>query len=181
MKYADELDFIVRNPERLKFVVNLAGALKGNTLILFNFVEKHGKVIRDFLQKKFPEKQVCFISGEVDAVDRNDYRTLMEENDNVIIIASFGTTSTGVSIKRLNNIISASPTKSVVRVLQSIGRGLRTAHDKTVFTWYDIADDLRWKSHENHTYKHFVERLKIYAEEQFEYKIVEVQLKGIGE
>ena len=85
-----------------------------------------------------------------------------------------GTFSTGVNIRNLHNIIFASPSKSQIRVLQSIGRGLRKSDRETKL--FDIADDLHWKKRQNYTLLHSAERLKIYKKEQFKYKVIQVDL-----
>jgi superfamily II DNA or RNA helicase len=173
--YKDEIDWIVRNPYRNAFIKNLALSLKGNTLILFQFVEKHGKVIYSQLAGR---QNVYFVSGDVDADVREDIRRIVETQEDAIIVASYGTFSTGVNIKNLHNVIFSSPSKSRTRTLQSIGRGLRKSDTKTAATLYDIADDLSWKSRDNHTLLHFRERVKMYTQEKFEYKIYTVDMKG---
>ena len=174
-KYQDEIDFIVRNEARNKFIRNLAWNLKGNTLILFQFVEKHGKVLEPILQKD--GKTVHFIHGGVDAENREAVRGITESSDNNIILASYGTFSTGVNIKRLDNVIFASPSKSKIRNLQSIGRVLRKGNGKENATLYDIVDDLQIGTHKNYAVQHFIERVRIYSNESFEYKIYNVDLK----
>lgn len=176
IEYKKEIDYIVQNEARLKYVVDLVNGLKGNTLVLFNFVEKHGEKLYNELKDK-TNKTVYFIHGGVSADDREEFRQLTEQNDNVVIIASVGTTSTGVNIKRLHNLVLAQPTKSVIRVLQSIGRGLRVHNQKDGLVVFDIADDLRHGKKDNHTFNHFVERLDIYTKEEFEYSIEEVSLE----
>lgn len=173
--YHDEMDFIVTNAARNKFITNLACSLKGNTLLLFQFVEKHGKVLYDTIKQA--KEEVYFVSGEVDGDIREDIRQAVEKSEDSIIVASYGTFSTGVNIKNLHNIIFASPSKSRIRNLQSIGRGLRKSSTKSTATLYDIADDLSWKSTKNHTLLHFAERVKIYNEEGFSYKIYNIGLK----
>lgn len=175
LSYHDEMDFIVRNDSRNRFLTNLALSLEGNTLILFQFVDKHGKVLYDLL--KDSKQNLFFVSGEVDGDIREDIRQTVEQCDDSIIVASYGTFSTGVNIKNLHNIIFASPSKSRIRNLQSIGRGLRKSSTKSTATLYDIADDLSWKSTKNHTLLHFAERIKIYNEESFSYKIYNIKLK----
>ena len=150
--------------------------MKGNTLVLYQFVEKHGKVLNALFDGK--GRNVTLVHGEVDSLVREEIRQLAEKNNDMIIVASYGTFSTGVNIKNLHNIIFASPSKSRIRNLQSIGRGLRKGNTKKEATLYDIADDLSWKSYKNHTLLHFAERIKIYGEEQFDYKIYTVKLKG---
>lgn len=172
--YQEEVDYIVRNEARNKFIVNLAKDLDGNTLILFQFVEKHGKVLYEMLKQK--SDNVHYVSGETDVNDRELIRELTEKSDGAIIVASLGTFSTGINIKKLNNIIFASPSKSQIKVLQSIGRGLRKSPDGKDTVLYDFADDLHWKSHKNYTLNHAAERLKIYSKEKFEFKIYEINI-----
>ena len=174
MNYQDEMDFIVSNQARNRFIKNLAISLEGNTLILFQFVEKHGKVLHDILKDE--ARKVFFIHGGVDGAERDEIRGIVENESDAIIIASYGTFSTGINIRNLHNLIFASPSKSRIRNLQSIGRGLRTSDSKKSATLYDISDDLSWKSKRNHTINHFMERVKIYNEENFEYKLYNVRL-----
>tara|TARA_R110000737_G_scaffold353041_1_gene401888 strand:+ start:1105 stop:2562 length:1458 start_codon:yes stop_codon:yes gene_type:complete len=174
--YQEEIDWIVGNESRNKYIKNLAHSLKGNTLILFQFVEKHGKVLHPMLEKE--GKHIHFIHGGVGAEEREEVRRLSETNDDNIILASYGTFSTGVNIKRLDNIIFASPSKSKIRNLQSIGRVLRKHDGNSKATLYDIVDDLQWKQTKNFATKHFMERVKIYNDEGFEYRIYNVNVKG---
>jgi superfamily II DNA or RNA helicase len=175
--YQAEMDYIVRLEARNKFIRNLALSLKGNTLLLFQFVEKHGKLLYKDLVKEAGDRKIFFVSGEVDGEQREEIRRIVENESNAIIVASFGTFSTGVNIKNLHNIIFASPSKSRIRNLQSIGRGLRKSDTKTAATLYDIADDMSWKSKKNFTLLHFMERIKIYNEEKFDYKIYKIKLE----
>ena len=175
--YQDEMDFIVLHDKRNNFITNLSLKMNGNTLVLFQYVEKHGKVLYELIKQKAEEgRKVFFVYGGVDTEDREAIRHITEKESNAIIIASYGTFSTGINIPSLENVIFASPTKSKIRNLQSIGRGLRLKDGKTECNLYDIADDLHWKSWKNHTIKHFAERVKTYAEEKFTYRFVEVFL-----
>lgn len=176
-KYPDEIKWIIGSARRNAFIANLAKSLKGNTLILFQFVEDHGKILNTIVRSCIPaERKVFFVYGGTEASEREDIRKIVETESDAIIIASYGTFSTGISIRRLNNIIFASPSKSRIRVLQSIGRQLRVADDKTTARLYDIGDDLSWKSWKNHTLRHMNERMRLYATEGFEYKLVKIQL-----
>ncbi len=170
--YQKEIDYICASEERNKFIKNLALSLKNNTLILYQFVEKHGQILYDLINNSRHKhgKQVFFVHGNVVAEDREKIRKILEEVDNAIIIASYGTFSTGINTKNLHNIIFAFPSKSVIKVLQSIGRGLRIRDGKTSVTLYDIVDDMRVGNHMNYTLKHFIERVKIYDSEKFTYK-----------
>lgn len=175
--YQQEIDFLVGNTQRNKIIQNLVLSLEGNSLLLFNYVEKHGQVLYDMIKAKAPDRDIYFIHGGVDGEYRNEIREKIEQSKNAIIIASYGTFSTGINIRNLHNIIFASPSKSRVRNLQSIGRGLRKSEDKDTAYLYDIADDLVWKTWKNHTIKHFVERIKIYSEEKFDYKVYNMEIK----
>jgi superfamily II DNA or RNA helicase len=176
--YQAELDYIVRNESRNKLITNLALDLNGNSLVLFNFVEKHGKPLFDLIRDKAHEnRKVFFVSGETDTSDREAIRKIVEGQKNAIIVASLGTFSTGINIRNLHNIIFASPSKSQIRVLQSIGRGLRKSDDGETAALYDIADDLHWKGRKNYTLEHSAERVKMYVKQEFNYKIYEVDLK----
>jgi superfamily II DNA or RNA helicase len=176
-KYQDEIDYIVRSHSRNKFIRNLTLSLEGNTLLLYQFVEKHGQVLYDMICAKCEDRPVFFIHGGVGVDEREEVRRLTEEENGAIIVASYGTFSTGINIRRLHNIIFASPSKSKIRTLQSIGRGLRLGENKDSATLFDIADDLTYKSRKNFTLDHFMERMKIYNDEKFEYKIYTINLK----
>lgn len=177
-KYQDELDFIVTYEPRNKFISKLALDQKGNTLVMFQFVEKHGKVLYEMIKGMAEEgRKVFYVSGEVDAADREQIRGIVEKQTNAIIVASLGTFSTGINIRNLHNIVFATPSKSQVKVLQSIGRGLRKSDDGSTTQLYDIADDLHTKGHKNYTLKHSGERIKMYTKEGFRYKIYPIDLK----
>jgi superfamily II DNA or RNA helicase len=178
--YADEIQYLISHEIRNKFIKNLAVSLGKNTLVLYQMVDKHGKILYDMIKdtEKIGNRKVFFIHGGVDTTDREDIRKIMEIENDAIIVASFGTFSTGINIRNLHNIIFAMPTKSSIRTLQSIGRGLRQNEGKEIATLYDISDDLRYKKHMNYTLKHFVERTKIYNEEKFPFKIYKIGLKN---
>jgi len=175
--YQEEMDWLVSCEPRNKFIRNLAVNSKGNTLVLFQYVEKHGKVLYDLIKNKVHDKRkVFFVYGGTETADREAIRHITEGESDAIIIASFGTFSTGINIPSLENVIFASPSKSKIRNLQSIGRGLRLKDGKTTCNLFDLADDLHWKSWKNHTLSHAAERYKTYAEEEFKVKLVEVDL-----
>ena len=176
-KYDIEMKFISSWEPRNNFIKNLAISRKGNTLLLFQYVEKHGKVLYDLINSAVSNRKVFFIHGGVDVEERENAREITEKENDAIIIASYGTFSTGINIRNLHNIIFASPSKSRIRNLQSIGRGLRKGDKKSVATLYDISDDLTYKSWNNFTLKHFAVRVKMYNEEEFDYKIYNIRLK----
>lgn len=178
--YQEEIQYLISNEVRNKFIKNLAVSLGKNTLILYQMVDKHGRILYDMIKdtEKIGNRKVFFVHGGTDTNDREEIRRIMEIENDAIVVASYGTFSTGINIRNLHNIIFAMPTKSTIRTLQSIGRGLRQSEGKEQATLYDIADDLRYKKHMNYTLKHFVERTKIYNDEQFPFKIYKIGLKN---
>ena len=176
--YNDEIEYLITHEQRNKFIKNLALDLKGNTLILYSRVEAHGAVLYDIINNNKKDNQkVFFVHGGVDAESREEIREITENEKNAIIVASYGTFSTGINIRNLHNIIFASPSKSRIRNLQSIGRVLRKGANKVKAILYDIADDCTHNSRRNYTLNHFIERIKIYNEENFNYEIISIQLK----
>ena len=177
--FEEEVQYIIGHDRRNNFIKNLALDLKGNTLILFARVEKHGEPLYNLINNSniIENRNVFFIHGGVDTEDREKVREITEQESDAIIVASYGTFSTGINIKNLHNIIFASPSKSRIRNLQSIGRVLRKGNQKTRATLYDIADDISYKSRKNYTLNHLIERIKIYNEENFDYDIVNIPLK----
>lgn len=177
--YEDEIQYLISHEQRNKFITNLSLDLKGNTLVLFSRVETHGAILYDMINKNNGEnRKVFFVHGGVDAEERELVREITERENNAIIVASYGTFSTGINIKSLHNVIFSSPSKSRVRNLQSIGRVLRKGKNKTKAVLYDISDDCTIQSRKNYTLNHFIERIKIYNEEQFNYEIITIQLKS---
>ena len=175
--YQEEMDWLVSCEARNKFIRNLAVNSKGNTLVLFQYVEKHGKILYELIKNKVHDnRKVFFVYGGTDTTDRESIRHITEGESDAIIIASYGTFSTGINIPSIENVVFASPSKSKIRNLQSIGRGLRTKDGKVACNLYDLADDLHWKSWKNHTLGHAAERYKTYAEEEFDVKLVEVEI-----
>jgi len=176
-KYNDEVDFIVKYEPRNRFISNLALDQKGNTLILFQFVEKHGKPLHSMISERADkDRKVFYVSGETGVDAREEVRNITEQEKNAIIVASMGVFSTGINIRNLHNIIFASPSKSQIRILQSIGRGLRKSDDGRPTTLFDLADDLHWKKSKNFTLNHAAERIKIYSREKFKYNIHELEI-----
>jgi superfamily II DNA or RNA helicase len=176
--YLEEIDYLIKHEQRNNFIKNLAIDLQGNTLVLFSRVEDHGRVLFDLINKNIEsDRKVFFIHGGVDVEDRELARSIIENETNSIIVASYGTFSTGINIKNLHNVIFASPSKSRIRNLQSIGRVLRKGANKFSATLYDIADDCTYRSKRNYTLNHLIERIKIYNEEKFQYDMVTINLR----
>jgi superfamily II DNA or RNA helicase len=176
--YQSEIDYIVSSKARNEFVRNLALSLEGNSLILFNLVEKHGKQLYKLIKEKAGDRHVFFVYGGTDVEVREQVRAITEKQNDAIIVASYGTFSIGINIRNLHNVVFASPSKSRVRNLQSIGRGLRIGDNKTEAVLYDLADDFRIGKHVNFTLKHLQERVKIYDDEKFKYKFYNIEVKN---
>ena len=179
--YEDEIQYLIQNDVRNKFITNLTLDLKGNTLVLFNRVETHGQPLFNLINSnKQDGRKVFFIHGGVDVEERELVREITERENNAIIVASYGTFSTGINIKNLHNVIFASPSKSRIRNLQSIGRVLRKGKNKVKAVLYDISDDCTHNSRKNYTLNHLIERIKVYNEEQFNYEIINVDINKNG-
>jgi superfamily II DNA or RNA helicase len=176
--FEDEIQYLIGHQKRNNFIKNLVLDLKGNTLILFSRIEAHGEPLYHLINNNaHNERKVFFVHGGVKTNERELVREITESETNAIIVASYGVFSTGINIKNLHNIIFASPSKSRIRNLQSIGRVLRKGSNKTKAMLYDIADDCTYNSKKNYTLNHFIERIKIYNEEQFNYEIITVNFK----
>jgi superfamily II DNA or RNA helicase len=175
LKYQEEIDYLVGSDSRNKFIKNLVLSLEGNTLVLFNYIAKHGVPLFDMINGA--NKKVFFVHGGTGVDEREAVRSQVEQENNAIIIASAGVYSTGINIKRLNNVVFVHPGKSRIRTLQSIGRALRRVDD-TEAILYDIVDDLSCgRKTKNFAMKHYQERFAIYKSEKFKVKTYNVRLK----
>ena len=177
INYQEELEYLISSEARNKYIVNLTIGLERNTLLLFRFVEKHGQLLYDMIKENTNDRKIFFVYGGTDTDTREQIRAIVESERNAVIVASYGVFSVGVNIRNLHNIIFASPSKSRIRNLQSIGRGLRLSDKKEIATLYDIADDLKFKNKKNYTLEHFEERVKTYKEENFPLATYHIQLK----
>ena len=179
LSYQDEIEFIIGFQKRNEFIRDLAINLKGNTLLLYQRVDRHGKLLIQLIEDKLKKlkqfkRKTFFIFGGTATETREAVRAITEEQNDAIIVASYGTFATGINIRNLHNVMFASPFKSKIRNLQSIGRGLRLGDRKTKAKLYDLADDLTGN---NYTMRHFNQRTKVYESEGFEYKTNHVLLR----
>ena len=177
ISYQEELEYLVKSEARNIFIKNLVLSLTTNTLLLFRFVEKHGQLLYNMIKEESNDRKIFFVYGGTDSDTREQIRHIVESERDAIIVASYGVFSVGVNIRNLHNIIFASPSKSRIRNLQSIGRGLRKSENKEIATLYDLADDLSYGSNHNYTLDHFEERMKMYKDENFSVAKYKVQLK----
>ena len=176
--YSSEIDWLIQNKQRNNFITNLALSRKNNSLILFQYVQKHGKLLYDMLLERKSGRPIYYVHGGTDEEDRETIRQIVEKDENAIINASVGVFSTGVSINNLHSILFASPTKSKVRVLQSIGRGMRLHETKSGLELFDIVDDLNYQGVSNYALEHFLYRKKLYDREGFIVKVYHVDMGG---
>ena len=175
--YQEEMDYHSKSPARNNFICKLAISQDGNTLILAQYINQL-QTLTLALKEHTKDRKIFFVYGATEAVERDKIRGIVEEENDAIIVASYGVFSMGINIKRLHNIIFASPYKSQIKVLQSIGRGLRLTKDKTECNLFDIADDLSYNNKSNYTLKHFQERIEIYSQQEFDYEILPIKLKS---
>ena len=175
--YQEEVEHIITYAPRNRFIRNLALSLKGNTLILYAYVEKHGAVLHEMISEK-ADRKVFFVHGGIKGDVREEIRAIVEKETDAIIIASYGTYSTGINIRNLHNVIFASPTKSRIRTLQSIGRGLRVSETKDSCILFDIADNLTYNKKKNYTLNHLIERVRMYSAEGFPYELHAIKLRS---
>ena len=159
--YRDELQFINNNEFRNNLIQSICNKLENNTLILVNYIE-HGEVLFKTIAK-LTNKQVYFIRGEVNVIEREQIKQQMEKNNNVICIAISAIFSTGINIKNLHNIIFAAGGKSFIRTVQSIGRGLRKHTNKEKLIIIDLIDNLRY------SLAHSLKRQEIYTKEKIKF------------
>lgn len=173
--FASEKNYIIDHKRRNKYIVKLALELKNNTLILF-WAQRHGKALYNKIKEINPDKQVYLLYGKNPVEEREEVRRLMEQSKDCIVVASTGVFSVGTNVVAVDNIILAQPSKAKINILQSIGRGLRRSSEKTKMVLYDLADDFSYDGKLNYTMVHFLERLKLYKEQKFSYKILKVDL-----
>jgi len=172
-----EKNFINQNEKRLNFVTKVINKSHSNSLVLFHKIDYGEALYRQL--RNITDKKVYYVDGSVSGDMREEFKARMEQNDDVIIVASYGTFSTGISIKNIHNIFFTESFKSEVIIRQSIGRGLRKHHSKELVKIYDFIDDFRYTGEDlnwkNYMYKHGAERRKIYEEEQFKYDVQTVK------
>lgn len=173
-----ETDYLLAHGPRNRFIIDLTKKMNGNSLLLFNFIEKHGDILNEMLKAELGSVPLHYVYGETDVKLRETIRKIIDTYDQSVTLANYGVFSTGVSIKRLHNLVFTSPTKSMKRVLQSIGRMLRTADDKSVVHIFDIVDDFRLPGYKNYAWSHYEERKRIYKSEGFEHVERTVLLEG---
>lgn len=171
-----EQNYVINSPGRINFITKVIARIPKNSLVLFHRIE-HGKKLYEMLRQR-SDKKVYYVDGGTNTDIREEYKAKMEAGDDVVIIASYGTFSTGISIKKIHNIFFTESFKSEVIIRQSIGRGLRQHESKDSVNIIDFVDDLRWDDWENYLYRHAKARKKIYRQEKFKYEVKKVRFEG---
>jgi superfamily II DNA or RNA helicase len=171
--YPEEVKMVEEYEDRnkvLKLIIDHTDP-KHNILLLVNHL-KHVKLLQEWIEKEYPDKKVSVITGSVSGDERSEIRKGIEEEDGTILLATYATMSTGVNMPKLHDVILYSNSKSKIKVLQSIGRGLRKHATKNLIVLYDVADDLSYKTRtgrvvDNYLMKHWKERMTYYKEQEF--------------
>jgi superfamily II DNA or RNA helicase len=177
MTYQEEIEFLFTMEKRNEFIVDLVDKMKGNVLVLCQYVDKHAIPLHDMMRQKIPpHRNVYLIIGKVDPEEREKIRKILETETDAVLVASIKSFATGSNVKNIRHVIFTAPTKSMVTTLQSIGRAIRKSPTKTKATLHDIADNLTYKGRKNFAQEHFLKRLQIYAVEKFPYKIFNIGL-----
>lgn len=172
-EYDQELNFLYSFDKRSRFVFALVQRLSGNKMILFKKVS-HGQAMYEHLKAIYPNVHIVY--GEIDTDTRNEIRALTEESNDAIIVASYKTFGTGISIVNLQHVLLAASIKSKITLIQAIGRALRRGGEKVRACVHDIGDNLSIGQYVNYTYRHFLGRLELYTKEQLPFKYVRIQL-----
>ena len=176
-EYADEIDFLCRYEPRNRFLALMARETKGPTLALFQHVAKHGEALFARFMAICKGRPVHYISGATSSDEREAIREAIAKGEDDILVASYGTTQLGVNIPKLRNLLLTHPSKSIIRVLQSIGRVLRLSAGKDEAVIVDIVDDLRIGKWVNHTFRHAEARMQFYTAEQFKPVLKEIDMQ----
>ena len=168
--YREELEYLTTCKFRNQLIAKLTKGLNQNALIMVDYIQ-HGELLFDIVKQTMPDKQCFFIRGEVEVEERDRVRQLMEANSNVVVVAISKIFSTGINIKNLHYIIFACGGKAKIKIVQSIGRGLRLHKDKNKLIIFDIADDLRYSA------AHALKRQALYEKEHITFAIKEIEEK----
>jgi superfamily II DNA or RNA helicase len=171
-----EQNYVINSPGRLNFITNVISKIPRNSLVLFHRIE-HGKKLYEKLRQD-SDKVVYYVDGGTDKDIREEYKKKMEAGEEVVIVASYGTFSTGISIKKIHNIFFTESFKSEVIIRQSIGRGLRQHESKDEVVIVDFVDDLSSEEWFNYLMRHARARQSIYKEQKFSYSVKKVQFEG---
>lgn len=178
-EYPEEISYIINSQERNRFGMRFAAGLEGNTIIMIHQVQ-HGRNLYKWMSESLPNRNIYLYTGSTDKDEREEIRTLMEKNDGCIIIGSLGVLSTGISIKRLHNMLLFHPSKSKIKVLQSVGRLLRKSNFGNLVKLYDFVDDFSIGSYENYLLSHGRDRVRYYYDQKFDVSTNIIKLEDVS-
>jgi superfamily II DNA or RNA helicase len=162
--YQEELKYLVTDQDRIGYIANLCNSIKdsGNTLILVDRLDAGRQIV-----ESIPDS--VFISGEVKLTERKEHYDEVKDSDKKVIVATYGVAAVGLNIPRIFNLVLLEPGKSFVRVIQSIGRGIRKAEDKDFVQIWDLTSTCKYAK------RHLTERKKFYKEAKYPFTIEKVQ------
>jgi superfamily II DNA or RNA helicase len=167
---------VVESKKRLNYIVDFISRTSKNSLVLFQSVkDEYGKQIWNLIREKTNDKEVFYVDGDTDENLREEYKSRMTVGSNKILVATYGTFATGISINNIHNIFLVESYKSEVLIKQSLGRGMRKMEGKEVVNVIDFVDDFSTPRYQNYLIKHSEVRLQIYKKEGFLYKIFKVK------
>lgn len=172
--YQKEIEYIIGHEKRNDMIVKMAAGLKGNVAVMFERIDAHMMLVYEKLSTI--KDNVFLINGEVKASDRKKIQAAIEAGDDITLLASYGTMQQGVSIKKLHHMILAHPSKSYIRVIQTLGRMMRQHSSKDFATIWDLVDNLSYNGSYNHALRHSHERYKFYLTERHPVKMMRWEL-----
>lgn len=175
MTYPDEVSYF-RNSDLLhRHISELVGGLQGNTMILAVNVDEFIVPLSETLMRDFPDKRILVIHGSVKQGERSEIRKIMEENDDCVLVCSYETVGTGFSVRNIQNMIFAQSYKSIIKIVQAIGRGIRLKEGKNSVIIHDLINVFE-NNPNTYSYEHGIARMKIYKGEGHQFKIKRIFL-----
>lgn len=172
--YNKEIEYLITHQSRNELIAKLALGLKGNVAVMFERIDAHMMVVYDILSAV--KKNVFVINGEVKIEVRRQIQKAMEDGEDITLLASYGTMQQGVSIKKLHHLVLAHPSKSYIRVIQTLGRLMRQHSSKEVAWIWDLVDNASYNASRNHALRHSHERYKFYLTERHPVEFMKVAL-----
>jgi superfamily II DNA or RNA helicase len=175
--YNLERKLVISNKARLNYIVDFINKTSKNSLVLFQSVkDEYGRNIWNGIRETNATKEAFYVDGDTNEQLREEYKSRMETGENKVLIATYGTFSTGISINNLHNIFLVESYKSEVLIKQSLGRGMRKMEGKEKVNIIDFVDDFSTAGYKNYLMKHSEARISIYRNENFDYKIFRITL-----
>jgi superfamily II DNA or RNA helicase len=175
--YNLERKLVIESRVRLNYITDFINKTSKNSLVLFQSVkEEYGKQIWNLLRELNGDREAFYVDGDTSEALREEYKRRMSVGANKVLIATYGTFSTGISINNLHNIFLVESYKSEILIKQSLGRGMRKMEGKEKVNVIDFVDDFSTGKYKSYLTKHSLERIEIYKKEGFEYRLYNVKL-----